>query len=89
MLYQITMNMPAREGAAVHQIICEHTAESLRAFVDVLAHSEFIIVFEFYKDSNKRGDPDYDPKRRAELVPHGQIGLNTAFIGKVREYQPN
>ena len=89
MLYQITMNMPAREGAAVHQIICEHTAESLRAFVDVLAHNEFVVVREFYKAGNKRGDPDYDPKRRTELVDHGQIGLNTSFVGKVREYQPS
>ena len=86
MLFQLTLNMPSHEGRLVHQITCEHPAESLKAFLDVISTSDFIHVDEFYKDGNKKGDHDYDPKKKTALKPNGSIVINTALIGKAKAY---
>jgi len=78
MRFQITMNMPARSGNSVHQIIAEHPATSLADFVDALSHADFIIVDEVYKDDKLGRDaPGYYSNQ-------GALALNPLFIGKVK-----
>lgn len=85
MIFQLTLNMPNRDGHSVHQITCEHeTAKTLEAFLEALEWTRFIVVNEFYKDGGKRVSPDTP----ITLRPHGPILLNTSLIGKVREFVP-
>lgn len=80
MRFQITMNMPARSGSAVHQIIGEHPARDLGELVDILSNSDFIVVEELYKDN--------DPQRGLGFFSAGQIAINPLFIGKIKVLQP-
>lgn len=80
MRFQITMNMPARSGSAVHQIIGDHPARDLGELVDILSNSDFIIVEELYKDN--------DPQRGLGFFSAGQIAINPLFIGKIKVLQP-
>jgi hypothetical protein len=80
MKFQITLNMPAKSGNLVHQIIGEHEAESLREFTDALNDSTFVTVVELYKDT--------EGARLGSLYAVGEITLNTALIGKVKAYVP-
>jgi hypothetical protein len=75
MRFQITMNMPARNGNSVHQIIGDHPSESLEAFAEALNVSDFIIVDELYRHDG-------------DLKPQGPVVLNPMFIGKIKEYRP-
>ena len=88
MRFQLTLNMPSHEGRPVHQITCDHPAESLKAFMDVLSTSDFIHVEEFYKFGNKKGDADYDPRRKTDLEHKGSIVISTSLIGKAKVYAP-
>lgn len=81
MRFQITMNMPSRSGNSVHQVIGEHPAKSLEEMVDLLSHSDFIIVDEIYKDNDAvRG--------AANFYSVGQIAINPLFIGKIKVLHP-
>ena len=75
MRFQITMNMPSRSGNAVHQIIGEHPATTLEAFVRELSTNDFVIVEEFYRRAESRS---YDS--------HGQIAINHMFVGKIKPF---
>ena len=78
MRFQITMNMPARSGNSVHQIIAEHSARDLPGFVEALSNSDYIIVDEVYKDDKvTRDHPSY-------YTNQGALALNPLFIGKVK-----
>lgn len=74
MKFEVIMNMPVRDGALVHRIVCEHPARSLNDFMDKLADDGFIIVEEFY--------PKYP--RSAIYESHGEIALAYSTIGKVK-----
>ena len=89
MRLQITLNMGAHKGGIVHQITCDHPAQSLHDFRDFIASHDFIVVKEFYKlTPPKVGEPGYDPAKRTELVDNGELIVNTSLIGKVRAYLP-
>jgi hypothetical protein len=80
MRFQITMNMPSRSGNPVHQIVGEHPAKSLEELVEILTHSDFIIVDEIYKDNEAlRGVGNF--------YSVGKIAINPLFIGKVKVLQ--
>jgi hypothetical protein len=66
------MNMPSRNGSAIHQIIAEHEAESLEDFKYDLNEQEFVVVEEFYRNSD------------GSFYSVGNIILNTMHIGKVK-----
>ena len=78
MRFNITMNMPANSGKAVHQIICDHDSESLADFIDYINSCDFVLVEEIYLE--KKGD------EQIRHVPKGEIALNPLFVGKVKEY---
>jgi len=72
------MNMPAKSGNSVHQIIADYPAKDLTDFVQALSHLDFIIVDEVYKnDSVPRSNPNY-------YSSQGPLALNPLFIGKVK-----
>ena len=80
MRFQITMNMPSRNGNGVHQIIVEHKGSTnLAEFVHVINDTNFVVVNEFYKDNDSAG-------KGSNYYSEGPICLNTAFIGKIKEY---
>lgn len=80
MRFQITMNMPSRSGNSVHQIIGEHSAQSLDELVEELSNSDFIIVDEIYKDNEAvRG--------MGSFYSVGKIAINPLFIGKIKVLQ--
>lgn len=78
MRFQITMNMPARSGNSVHQIIAEHPARDLTSFIEMLSESDFIIVDELYRDD--KVPRDYP----GHYTNQGALALNPLFIGKVK-----
>ena len=78
MLFHFTMNMPSRNGNSVHQVIGGVDVHSLDELLDMMAKSDFIIVNEFYVESDQRGGARaYSDK--------GPIALNPLFIGKIKE----
>lgn len=77
MKFLITMNMPARSGQQIHQIICDHEAKNLAEFVDVLQSNDFLIVDEFYRDTEA-------PRGSESYYPVGSIAINYRYVGKVK-----
>lgn len=77
MRLQITMNMGSRSGAVVHQVLADYPANDLKQFMDVLRAEDFILVEEIHKK-----DPPLKP-----YVSAGPLVINTAMIGKVKEYE--
>lgn len=75
--FLITMNMPARSGSAIHQIMAEHPAKSLEEFVDRLESEDFVIVEEFYKDQSS-------PKFAPTYYSAGMTAINQRYVGKVK-----
>ena len=74
MRFLLTMNMPVRSGAQIHQITCEYkNAKSLQDFVNVLTENDFVVVEEFYKDNHS-----------SNYYSVGEIALNHNVIGKIR-----
>ena len=73
MRFIITMNMPAKSGVSIHQIICEHGAKDLSNFVEALSANDFLIVEEFYKDPQV-----------GTYYSVGHVALNYRFVGKVK-----
>lgn len=80
MRFAITLNMPAKSGNLVHQIIGEHEASSLREFSDVLNDQAFVTVTEMYKDT--------EGARLGSLYAVGDVIINTALVGKVKIFCP-
>ena len=75
MRFQITMNMPSKNGHAVHQVIGDYPAKSLEDFVYAMSQEDFIVVDEIYKDSHT-----------GNLFSNGMVALNPLFIGKVKVF---
>lgn len=74
MRFLLTMNMPVKSGAPIHQIMCEHPkAKTIDEFVAVLSQADFTIVDEFYKDNNS-----------SLYYNAGKIALNYRYIGKIK-----
>lgn len=84
MKFKFTMNMPSRNGNPVHQVIGEHSAESLEAMLGELGQSDFVLVDEFYVDSAHGSAPGAS----LSLRHNGQVILNAMFIGKVAVLEP-
>jgi hypothetical protein len=78
MIFQITLNMPSYGNALVHQILGEHRSNSLQEFLDELSDNTFIIVNEWYRNSDT-GTP----------VQKGDIILKTDLCGKVKVFNPD
>ena len=77
MKFLITMNMPARSGVPIHQIICEHPSSSLEEFVEALQGNDFLVVDEFYRDTEA-------PRGLDNYYPVGSIAINYRYVGKVK-----
>ena len=75
MMFEIVMNMPVRDGAMVHRIICQHPAVNLDAFTKELQTKDYVIVDEFY------------PDQLGKYANHGQIALNHRYVGKIKEWK--
>lgn len=75
MKFLLTMNMGSANNNLVHLITCTHPSESLEEFADTIAKNEFIIVDEFY--INSQTDTEYS---------RGSMIINTMHIGKVKVY---
>jgi len=73
MKFVITMNMPARSGVAVHQIVADYPVNSLKEFLNALTNNDFLMVEEFYKDP-----------QTGTISSNGYIGINYRFVGKVK-----
>ena len=73
-MFVLTLNMPARSGATIHQVYAEHKAENLHEFLMALEEGEFIIIEEQYRKSTAG---------RNEFFLKGPTLINTRFIGKV------
>lgn len=78
MKFLLTMNMPARSGVPIHQIICDYPAESVADFCDALERHDFLVVEEFYR--NSEAGPNVD-----SYYSVGLTALNHRYIGKVKE----
>ncbi len=73
MKFVITMNMPARSGVSVHQIVAEYPAKDLQEFLNALADNDFLMVEEYYKDPQKD-----------TYFSNGYVGINYRYVGKVK-----
>jgi len=72
-----TMNMPAKSGNAVHQVVGESAAYSLRELVglsNMSGTNTWVLVDEIYRDG-----PGGDDR------PNGQIAINLTHVGKIKE----
>ena len=78
MKFLITMNMPARSGVPIHQIICEYPAKGVADFCDALESRDFTVVEEYYRntDPSTGTDPYYSV---------GFTALNYRYVGKIKE----
>jgi hypothetical protein len=71
------MNMPARSGGAIHQIVGEHPSQSLEEFIRALETREFVIVEEFYKDAEAG-------KSANVYYSVGSVAINHRYVGKIK-----
>ena len=79
MRFLLTMNMPVKSGAPIHQIMCEHPqAKTVEEFVLVLGQNDFTIVDEYYKDNNS-----------SLYYNAGKIALNYRYVGKIKAVGDN
>ena len=76
MRFQVTMNMGSFSGNPVHQVICEHPANSLDEFMDILDGFNYIMVEEWYRHNETK-----------EYYATSKIILNTSLIGKVKVFK--
>jgi len=77
MKFVITMNMPARSGTAVHQIVADYPVKDLKEFLDALTDNDFLMVEEYYKDPQKD-----------TYFSNGYVGINYRYVGKVKVLNP-
>jgi len=75
MRFQITLNMPSRAQSLVHQVIGDADVDSFEEFIQLCNDNPFIIVEEIYKDG-------------MSTKSVGPMGINTAHIGKIKEFTP-
>jgi hypothetical protein len=73
MKFVITMNMPAKSGTAVHQIVADYPVKGLEEFLEALTDNDFLMVEEYYKDPK---DSSY--------YSNGFVGINYRYVGKVK-----
>lgn len=73
MRFLVTMNMPSFNGNLVHQVNVEHPSNSLEEFVDTLTTNDFVVVEEFYRESQTGTE-----------VSRGLLALNYRFVGKIK-----
>lgn len=78
--YKITLNMPSKRGAMVHQVLCIHPADTLLELMQQWRDEGFIIVTELYNQDD------------GKLAPNGEIALTDMIGAKVsylteREWQ--
>lgn len=78
MRFLVTMNMPSSNGHPVHQVIFDHSAETVKDLYNIINDEIFICGRQFYKRITDEG--------RGIFVDRGAIILNTAHIGKIQEY---
>lgn len=71
MRFQFTLNMPSRNGNAVHQVIGDHCAPSLSALLQAISTADFIVIEEHYRDGTTSRSV-------------GDIAINPLFIGKIK-----
>ena len=72
------MNMPARSGVPIHQIICEYPATGIADFCKALESHDFIVVEEFYRNADSKGELD-------AYYSRGLTGINHRYVGKIKE----
>jgi hypothetical protein len=72
MKFEIILNMPVRDGALVHRIVCEHPVNSLDALMAKAADDGYVVVDEYYPDNSRL------------YTNHGPIALSYTVIGKVK-----
>ncbi|MDI9407635.1 MAG: hypothetical protein QM523_00140 [Candidatus Pacebacteria bacterium] len=75
MRFQITMNMPSKNGSPVHQIIGESNVNSLAEFIDLMDKSLFVVVREIYRD-----------QETGDYYPVGDVAINPSVIGKIKVF---
>jgi hypothetical protein len=73
MKFVITMNMPAKSGTSVHQIVADYPVNGLKEFLDALTDNDFLMIEEYYKNPN---DSSY--------YSNGFVGINYRYVGKVK-----
>lgn len=73
MRFLVTMNMPSYSGNLVHQMNVEHASSSLEEFVDALTKEDFVIVEEFYRDTQTGADNS-----------RGMTAINHRYVGKIK-----
>ena len=73
MRFYITMNMPSRNGGAIHQVIGDHESNSIEEFKETLNDCDFVTVEEFYRNQD------------GGFYSVGDIILSTMHIGKVKK----
>jgi hypothetical protein len=80
MFLKLTLTFGAASGATSHNILCEVAEKSLEIFIqDRLLRSDFIIVDELYRHFNAPDGTTY-------LTRENEIIVNTAMVGKVKEF---
>ena len=77
---RVTHKGHAASRDALLAIIAEHPAKNLKSLMAVIQAEDFIMVNELYSNTNR----DTGEKT---LSMHGEIALNTGFIGKVKELE--
>lgn len=75
MRFQITLNMPSKNGNPVHQVIGDANVKSLEEFVDLMEKSLFVIVREIYRD-----------QETGDYYPVGDMAINPNVIGKIKVF---
>lgn len=79
MRYKITLNMPSRRGAVVHQILCEHASRDLHDFMETWSDDGFIIVNELYNQD------DGSLKINGEIALTYEIGAKVSYMEGLAE----
>lgn len=79
MKFQLTLNMPSRQGQSVHQVIIEHPSKSVSDFINMMNAQTFFIAQEWYRDKNEEGENAF--------YMAGELGINRDWVGKVKGYK--
>jgi hypothetical protein len=77
MKFLVTMVVPSKSGALVHQVILQHDSESLDDFYEEVTECDFVMGEEIYRD-NQTG----------RHYPAGTIILNTTWMAKIKILHP-
>ena len=77
MRFHLTLSIPGRNGSPTQFLICDHEAESLEEFHDVLNEEDHVLVTEVNTDRGTN-----------TLVPGGLASLHHSQIAKATEFVP-